>query len=223
MLRADKSRWGTFTPGGNFDVTFTITAYHGGMFGLYLCPWEAGATDFDYEKCGIFGKNAPAYNEDSEYFIGKFELPANYELCLNCQDETAHPRVEYAGRQWATTNGNLCGFVDPMIPIPEEGITADDLGWPKLPAGCQGKSKDGTSAHTVTVTAPSAVTTNDAVLIWHWITSNQAHTATPATYLPYSASATKHLITRSHPDLTLVSPDFPGLRHHRRGAVHELC
>jgi len=170
-LRNDKTKWGTFDrTKGTFDVSMTITAYHGGKFGLYMCPWHPGALDFDYIECGIFGMNSMALNTSSPFFVGEYELPENYKLCENCEDEQQHPRIFRNGRWWATSEGGkLCGFSDPIVP---------NQPWPSLPNGCQGPadapSRDGTSHHTVKdVKIPSALTTKDAVLVWHWITDNQ--------------------------------------------------
>lgn len=184
QLRADKAKWGYFQPGGTFDVHMTITGYHGGKFALYLCPWHPGTDDFDYEECGVF-KSLPRFNTSSPYFIDEYELPENFILCQNCMDETINPRVEHNGRNWSLVanydpsrpvNDQLCGYSEPFInPTVGEcsfGMVADGN-------GCQGPAAgsltncDGTSKHIIRdVRVPPALMTEDAVLVWHWITAN---------------------------------------------------
>ena len=191
-LRDDKSQWGKFEHNKTFDVEMTITAYHGGNFGLYMCPWEDDKADFDYVQCQIFAPRSASskYNTRSPYFVKEVELPANYVLCANCEDDKVHPRVEYAGRKWATTGYDektgkyekLCGFSDKIPDWPGYGRdTGCGYNPVNSPYGKNPPYKDRTSLFVVKgLQVPSALKTKNAVLVWHWITENQGEGVTQA-------------------------------------------
>lgn len=168
----EPSTWGQYTPGGKMDVDLQITAYHGGMVGLTLCPVAKGAKDFDYRECGLFveGATSPQFNTSSDYFLGQWALPTPFsgEPAMSCD---GREKCDLSGQTYRKNfcpkctadkdGGNYCGY--------KPGCTCDDPGT----ATC---SVDGYSIHTIKdVVMPSAdvVDPEHAVLVWHWITNNQ--------------------------------------------------
>ena len=190
-----------FTPGSTMDITLEITAYHGGQIGLYLCPW-GDEPDFDYEACGIFGNfsdgdfphfgtvqgaNVP-YNISSPYYMGMYSLPNPHSGGQQAECPTQaevgegdakcnKPLQEYPGNWCANCEADkvdgtsiFCGF--------NQKYKTEYTTEPSLTAGCQGKDPyrgiDGAASLTLKkIPVPNQVTTDRAVLVWHWITNNQ--------------------------------------------------
>lgn len=167
----DSSTWTRYTPGGKFDVDLQITAYHGGMIGLTLCPVPEGARDFDWKECGLFvdGATRPQYNTSSPYFLGQYPLPTPFsgKPAMTCDGKE---KCSLSGQKYRANfcpkctadkvGGNYCGY--------NPGCSCD--------VGSDNCSPNGFSIFTINdVPMPSedVVDPKHAVMVWHWITDNQ--------------------------------------------------
>jgi len=168
----DKTMWTKFTPGEKVEITFTITAYHGGAMGAYLCPWKNDNNDFDPEECGIFANTSavdsapngprggcewcthagPWYNYSSKYFLGTVDLKPNWELCAGNCDTSDIEKKDVTLRDGSTMqmallppyniNDNRCGYNQPFLNVSED----EKKTMVGAGAGCQGPTNTPTAA-----------------------------------------------------------------------------